>query len=741
MIEARRCLNCFGLGHFARNCGFASKCSKCGPICHLKHATVLHDLYGRSSSVDFKATNTKESVNACDFPSSSEENKHVVARKICPSNKIVLLRTCAVKVINPRTGRFTLGYAQHDTASQGTIVSKSLMEEFGLVASKSSEIHIRTLANEFTPCRGVVNFELESLTTGERFDVENALVVPELVDDDCVLPHSVDTSGLEHFDGVNIPTLSYKRCIDILIGQTDKFLLTVLEEREEIRPEDPKYVLTRLGPIASGGCVDGRKCSERKLQTLKVNLECCNKNDCVKLRQEVSALREQLRRYILEDEKIQVSTSDEITRELVEPNVNVVNNRYEIPVPLKVDVVEALPNNYAYTLDRNFLLRKSALKNNCVKKTVIETFYKIISNEWLVPVDSNPSRKPCWYLPFFVTKQAKSRVVFNGAATYKGVSLNDAVYPGENLLNGLVDVLTRFRLGKFACMEDVSKCFFQVSISESQRDLFRLIWFKDNDLVNGFTQIYRFTRHVWGVNSSPYIALLAIKRLVSENVTNPSPSTLSAILQCRYMDDLLLSSDSLVELKTIARESRLLFENRRFTLRKWISNNAAKSILSDVPPSDRTSNLKEIDLASQPMPDLKALGLKWKVEEDTLCICPDRKLTEVSTRRQMLSAIAGQFDPLGIRGPWLLTGKLILQRVTASGIDWDEKLPDEIVGEWKSWITHLERLDRVSIPRCCFDKVGEAGVDKIACYQLHGFCDASNVTIAVVVYVFETCDW
>ena len=100
------------------------------------------------------------------------------------------------------------------------------------------------------------------------------------------------------------------------------------------------------------------------MHTLKVNLECCNKNDCVKLRQEVSALREQLRRYILEDEDIQVSTSDEITRELVEPNVNVVNNCYEIPVPLKVDVVEALPNNYANALDRNFLLRKSALKNN-----------------------------------------------------------------------------------------------------------------------------------------------------------------------------------------------------------------------------------------------------------------------------------------------------------------------------------------------------------------------------------------
>ena len=105
----------------------------------------------------------------------------------------------------------------------------------------------------------------------------------------------------------------------------------------------------------------------KKKESCKLNLECCNKNDCVKLRQDVSALREQLRRYILEDEEIQVSTSDEITRELVEPNVNVVNNRCEIPVPLKVDVVQALPNNYAYALDRNLLLRKSVLKNYCQK--------------------------------------------------------------------------------------------------------------------------------------------------------------------------------------------------------------------------------------------------------------------------------------------------------------------------------------------------------------------------------------
>ena len=40
-------------------------------------------------------------------------------------------------------------------------------------------------------------------------------------------------------------------------------------------------------------------------------------------------------------------------------------------------------------------------------------------------------------------------------------------------------------------------------------------------------------------NSSPYIALLAIERLVSENCTNASHVTLEAVENNRNIDDLL----------------------------------------------------------------------------------------------------------------------------------------------------------------------------------------------------------
>jgi len=56
----------------------------------------------------------------------------------------VLLRTSAVRVINQTTGRSTLAYAQHDTASQA-LISDSLKQELGLeVIPDPSDVVLKT---------------------------------------------------------------------------------------------------------------------------------------------------------------------------------------------------------------------------------------------------------------------------------------------------------------------------------------------------------------------------------------------------------------------------------------------------------------------------------------------------------------------------------------------------------------------------------------------------------------------
>ena len=99
-------------------------------------------------------------------------------------------------------------------------------------------------------------------------------------------------------------------------------------------------------------------------------------------------------------------------------------------------------------------------------------------------------------------------MVFDGAASFKGAFLIDAVLPESNLLNNLVDVLIRFRLIKFACVADLSKCFFQVAMPENQQKLFRLIWFANNDIEKGAVQIFKFTRHLW-VSTQAFLSLFS----------------------------------------------------------------------------------------------------------------------------------------------------------------------------------------------------------------------------------------
>ena len=62
--------------------------------------------------------------------------------------RVILLRTSAVKVVNPKTGKSTLVYAHHDTGSQATLISDTLIKELGLETIPDPTITLRTLANQ-----------------------------------------------------------------------------------------------------------------------------------------------------------------------------------------------------------------------------------------------------------------------------------------------------------------------------------------------------------------------------------------------------------------------------------------------------------------------------------------------------------------------------------------------------------------------------------------------------------------
>ena len=269
---------------------------------------------------------------------------------------------------------------------------------------------------------------------------------------------------------------------------------------------------------------------------------------------------------------------------------------------------------------------------------------------------------------------------------------------------------------------------FKLNFQRASKNGFILSGLKIINLDGGETQVFRFTRHVWGINSSPYVALLAFKRLVVENPTGASQAILNVVKHNRYMDDVLFAGETLSNAEAFADEGTKLFKSRGFRLWKWVTNSHAKPVLLRVPQCDRATSVVRIDIGSHPLPDSSALGLVWDPEGDTLRN-GGKKFVDANTKREMTS----QFDPLGVVSPLLLGGELILQKVAASKINWDETLPDNFRKEWKKRLITSNTLEDYSISHNLLLE----GTEPVsgAVYQLHGFCDASDSAYSCVVYL------
>ena len=71
-----------------------------------------------------------------------------------------------------------------------------------------------------------------------------------------------------------------------------------------------------------------------------------------------------------------------------------------------------------------------------------------------------------------------------------------------------------------------------------------------------------------------------------------------------------------------------------------------------------------------------------------------------STQRGLLAALSSVYDPLGLRAPFLLKGKIFIQRLCKNNLNWDEPIDGDIAQEWLKWRNSLKILDGKSIARC-----------------------------------------
>ena len=94
----------------------------------------------------------------------------------------------------------------------------------------------------------------------------------------------------------------------------------------------------------------------------------------------------------------------------MESNVKVKGGCYKISVPLRPDIVKKIANNFSNTLERAMSLRRKALGDPTLHRTLTDTFQELLAVGRLTHVEKAKVDGPTWYLLLFVTKQEESCV-------------------------------------------------------------------------------------------------------------------------------------------------------------------------------------------------------------------------------------------------------------------------------------------------------------------------------------------
>ena len=125
-----------------------------------------------------------------------------------------------------------------------------------------------------------------------------------------------------------------------------------------------------------------------------------------------------------------------------------------------------------------------------------------------------------------------------------------------------------------------------------------------------------------------------------------------------------------------------------------------------------------MDLACDPLPIERTLGIMWCAESDTFqfrIVIQDRSLT----RRGSLTTVCSVYDPLGFVAPLILMGKQILQNLCRNNADWNDPIGENLRLKWKRWRNELHELEKLKIPRC--HKPENFG--EIKAVEVHHFSD------------------
>ncbi|XP_065094629.1 uncharacterized protein LOC135715158 [Ochlerotatus camptorhynchus] len=633
-------------------------------------------------------------------------------------------------------GKSITTYAFLDAGSTSTLMEHSLWEELNLNGEKSP-LCMSWTGGQRRYEEDSVKFSAEiagAQTPGQSFQLSEVHTVRNLD----LPPQSMSVKDLaKHFRHLSgLPIESYVAVKPRILLGVDNARLEYPFNSREGSENQPTAVLTRLGWLVYGPCSVSEQTMAKKDVTYSYHIcQCDGLYSAVKNYFSLDSIGVQLAGKPL------MSKDDERAMMLLQTNTILQNKRYETGLLWRYEEVR-LPESKGMALKRHDCLSKRMVREPALGKALQEKILDYRTKGYIRKLSAQEEATytgRSWYLPIFPVvnpnKPGKLRIVWDAAAKVGNLSLNSFLLKGPDQVTPLPHVLQRFREYRTAVSGDVREMFHQVRMRPKDQHCQRFLW--DDDVPGEGPSTYVMEVMTFGARCSPSSAQYVMKRN-AERFRTLFPEAVEAICKGTYVDDMLSSVESEAEAVKLAQNVRYIHAEGGFEIRGWLSN--SKKVVDSM--GEQRAPEKDLNKTGELVTE-KVLGMWWNTINDTLTFkipnrCKQELLSgeQVPTKREVLRILMSVYDPLGLLANVLMYLKVLLQEIWRSNIGWDEPIPDQQLEKWRTWLSVLNKVNTVSVPRCY--RTMTTSSSEFNEIQLHVFVDASeNGYAAVAFFRFE----
>lgn len=677
------------LNNHAGKCKFSFKCS----VCKSDHNSLLHQYINETNVVS---------------------THHCLSRT---SSTNVLLPTVRVKV-KAQDGKEYFVRGLLDSGSQTSFICSELAKKLKCRTFTNS-LNIIGIAKNVTNIQKSTNLNIHSCIYNYKLNVECAIVdnittnLPQYQfnPSNINIPKNIMLSDNEY----NIPGN-----ISLLLG-ANVFFQILVTGTIKLGLDNLVLQNTLFGFVASGAIPE---MSQELCHTSVVSLHATSSKENL----------EQLISKFWETEKVpetfrEVESDQEACESSFQNSVEKIKNRFQVKLPLKKPLSDLqLGDSFSIAYKRFLNLEKRFQRDPLLFDQYNNFIKEYIALNHAKHYDLNiyhEQKQEAYFLAHHPVirednKTTRLRVVFDGSMKTKNqISLNDTMYNGAVVQKELFDILILFRTYKFVLLTDIKKMYRQILIHPSHRILQNVLWRENPNQPIECLQLQTVT---YGLKSSPFLATRCLAELAHIEEEN-FPLASKALLHNTYVDDVISGGDSISEVIQLKNELIDILHKGSFELHKWCSNHP--EILKDIPIENQ--QFDEIDM-SQNNTIVKTLGLSYNIQSDMLKVNCPFTIDSCLTKRQVLSFICKFYDPLGLVGPIFVTAKVIMQKLWVRKLNWDDFLPDDLSGAWKTFASSLIHMPVINIPR----NLNFVGAHRV---ELVGFCDSSSFAFGCCIYI------